>query len=157
MIKIAIFTPKNSYNSIKKALESIDCIKEYIFYDNLYTIGEIYKKIAHKYHGVITSGPIGYENIRTQVRITTPVYYLEISKSDLFKYLFETLKENPNIDFSRVYIDFIASDDKEYWLEDIFKENKEPMVNGYDGKMAVVLGYAARESLTKREFVSIKW
>lgn len=36
------------------------------------------------------------------------------------------------------------------------KENKEPMVNGYDGKMAVVLGYAARESLTKREFVSIK-
>jgi myo-inositol 2-dehydrogenase/D-chiro-inositol 1-dehydrogenase len=36
-------------------------------------------------------------------------------------------------------------------------ENKEPMVNGYDGKMAVVLGYAARESLTKREFVSIMW
>ncbi|KDE68466.1 hypothetical protein FUSO6_08825 [Fusobacterium necrophorum DAB] len=127
MIKIAIFTPKNSYNSIKKALEDIDCIKEYIFYDNLYTLGEIYRKIAHKYHGIITSGPIGYENIRTQIKITTPVYYLEISKSDLFKYLFETLKENPDINFSRVYIDFIANDDKKYWLEDIFKNNEEPI------------------------------
>ena len=36
------------------------------------------------------------------------------------------------------------------------KDDKEPMVNGYDGKMAVVLGYAARESLARREIVSIK-
>ncbi len=127
MVKIAILTPKNSYNSIKKALENIECIKEYIFYDNLYKLGEIYKKIAHKYHGVVTSGPIGYENIKTHVNITTPIYYLEISKSDLFKYLFETLRENANINFSRVYIDFISNEDKKYWLENIFKEKEEPI------------------------------
>lgn len=127
MIKIAIFTPKNSFNSIKKALEEIECNKEYIFYDNLYSLGEIYKKIAHKYHGIITSGPIGYENIKKQVKITTPIYYLEISKSDLFKYLFETLKERPDINFSRVYIDFISNEDKEYWLENVFKKDEEPI------------------------------
>lgn len=127
MIKIAIFTPKNSYNAIEKALRDVECIKEYVFYDNLYTLGEIYKKIAHKYHGVVTSGPIGYENIRSQVKITTPIYYLEISKSDLFKYLFETLKENPNIDFSRVYIDFISNNDKKYWLENTFSKKEEPI------------------------------
>lgn len=127
MIKIAIFTPKNSYNAIEKALRDVECKKEYIYYDNLYTLGEIYKKIAHKYHGIITSGPIGYENIKKNVKITTPVYYLEISKSDLFKYLFETLKENPDIDFSRVYIDFISNDDKEYWLENIFRKKEEPI------------------------------
>ncbi|WP_022819243.1 HTH domain-containing protein [Fusobacterium russii] len=127
MIKIAIFTPQNSYIAIERALRDVDCIKEYIYYDNLYTLGEIYKKIAHKYHGIITSGPIGYQNIKKQVKITTPVYYLEISKSDLFKYLFETLKENPNIDFSRVYIDFISNNDKEYWLENIFSEKEEPI------------------------------
>jgi myo-inositol 2-dehydrogenase / D-chiro-inositol 1-dehydrogenase len=33
------------------------------------------------------------------------------------------------------------------------KEDKEPVVNGFDGKMAVVIGYAAKESLLKREFV----
>jgi len=35
------------------------------------------------------------------------------------------------------------------------KENKEPSVTGHDGKMAVVMGYAAKESLNKRKFVEI--
>ncbi len=35
------------------------------------------------------------------------------------------------------------------------REDKEPMVNGFDGKMAVRLGYAARESLAKRKFILI--
>ena len=35
------------------------------------------------------------------------------------------------------------------------REDKEPSVTGYDGKMAVVMGYAAKESLLKREFVRI--
>jgi len=35
------------------------------------------------------------------------------------------------------------------------KEDKEPAVTGFDGKMAVVIGYAAKESLLKREFVRV--
>lgn len=127
MIKIAILTPQNSYNAIKEALEDVHCIKEYIFYENLYELGDIYKKIAHKYHGIITSGPIGYENIKTHVNITTPIYYLEISKSDLFKYLFEISREYKNIDFSRVYIDFISNNNRNYWLENIFSIEEEPI------------------------------
>ncbi len=35
------------------------------------------------------------------------------------------------------------------------KEDKEPSVSGFDGKMAVVMGYAAKESLLRREFINI--
>ncbi len=35
------------------------------------------------------------------------------------------------------------------------KEDSEPYVTGFDGKMAVVMGYAAKESLFKREFIGI--
>lgn len=35
------------------------------------------------------------------------------------------------------------------------KEDKEPAVTGFDGKMAVVAGYAAKESLLKRKFVKV--
>ena len=35
------------------------------------------------------------------------------------------------------------------------KENQEPSVNGFDGKMAVVMGFAAKESLSRRQFINI--
>lgn len=35
------------------------------------------------------------------------------------------------------------------------QEDKKPSVNGFDGKMAVVMGYAAKESLYRREFINI--
>ncbi len=35
------------------------------------------------------------------------------------------------------------------------KENKVPIVNGYDGKMAVILGYAAQESLSSKRFITV--
>lgn len=41
----------------------------------------------HKFDGVVTSGPIGFEIIR-KYKITTPVYYIEIAKYELYKCLF---------------------------------------------------------------------
>lgn len=35
------------------------------------------------------------------------------------------------------------------------REDKQPMVDGYDGKMAVIMGYAARESLASRKWVTV--
>jgi len=35
------------------------------------------------------------------------------------------------------------------------QENREPSVGGYDGKISVQMGYAAKESLTKGSFVEI--
>jgi len=35
------------------------------------------------------------------------------------------------------------------------KENKEPSVGGFDGKISVQMGYAAKESLSKRSFVKL--
>ena len=127
MIKLAILTPKNSYEKIKKSLKDIECEVKYIFYNNLYDLENLYLKNAQKYDGIITSGPIGYEIIKNSVELLTPLYHLDISKGDLYKYLFNILKENPKIDFSRVYIDFISPEKKEYWFQDIFKKEEEPI------------------------------
>ncbi|GAI06650.1 unnamed protein product, partial [marine sediment metagenome] len=35
------------------------------------------------------------------------------------------------------------------------KENKEPSVGGFDGKISVQMGYAAKESLTKGNFIKL--
>ena len=127
MIKLAILTPKNSYEKIKKSLKDIECEVKYIFYNNLYDLENLYLKNAQKYDAIITSGPIGYEIIKNSVELLTPLYHFDISKGDLYKYLFNILKENPKIDFSRVYIDFISPEKKEYWFQDIFKKEEEPI------------------------------
>ena len=127
MIKLAILTPKNSYEKIKKSLKDIECEVKYIFYNNLYDLENLYLKNAQKYDGIITSGPIGYEIIKNSVELLTPLYHFDISKGDLYKYLFNILKENPKIDFSRVYIDFISPNKKDYWFKDIFKKEEEPI------------------------------
>ena len=127
MIKLAILTPRNSYENIKKCLKDIECEIKYIFYDNLYDLESLYLKNAQEYDGIITSGPIGYEIIKNSVELFTPLYHFDISKGDLYKYLFNILKENPKIDFSRVYIDFISPEKKEYWFQDVFKKEEEPI------------------------------
>lgn len=128
MIKIAILTPKNSYFFIENALKNLDLNIDYIFYDSLNSLANIYSEIAHKYDGVVTSGPIGFEIIKKNIKISTPIYYLEISKSDLYKYLFKVGKKYKNFDFSKVYIDFISEKDEKYWLEDIFEDNNKPIL-----------------------------
>jgi myo-inositol 2-dehydrogenase/D-chiro-inositol 1-dehydrogenase len=35
------------------------------------------------------------------------------------------------------------------------QENKEPSVGGFDGKISVQMGYAAKESLTRGSFVKV--
>jgi len=45
-------------------------------------------------------------------------------------------------------------DEMKHFIQCI-KEDKEPSVSGFDGKMAVVMGYAAKESLLRREFITI--
>ena len=102
MIKLAILTPRNSYENIKKCLKDIECEIKYIFYDNLYDLESLYLKNAQEYDGIITSGPIGYEIIKNSVELFTPLYHFDISKGDLYKYLFNILKKNPKIDFSSV-------------------------------------------------------
>ena len=125
MIKLAILTPKNSSEKIKNSLKEITCEIKYIFYNNLYDLEELYLKNAQKYDGIITSGPIGYEIIKNSVELFTPLYHFDISKGDLYKYLFNILKENPKIDFSRVYIDFISPEKKESWFKDLFEKEEE--------------------------------
>lgn len=99
MLKLLILTPENSKNYVKEALIGIEEKIEYLIYDDLKQLKDIYIEVAHKYDAVITSGPIGYEIITTNAKIITPVYYIEIDKYELYKCLFDVLRNNSNIDF----------------------------------------------------------
>ena len=126
-MKGKLYDKISNFDTKKFLLKDIECEVKYIFYNNLYDLENLYLKNAQKYDGIITSGPIGYEIIKNSVELLTPLYHFDISKGDLYKYLFNILKENPKIDFSRVYIDFISPEKKEYWFQDIFKKEEEPI------------------------------
>lgn len=129
MIKIAIFTPKHSYEYMNDALknEHLECQKQYYFYDELTQLESLYSDVKNKVHGIITSGPIGYEVLKKSVEITTPIYYFDIQKYEFYKILLELFFKNKQIDFSRICIDFIDTKEMKLLLEEIIPSAETPL------------------------------
>ncbi len=132
MLKVAILIPNEIYMYIEEACAEVDAEIVFIHYRSLIELRDIYINKGHLFDGIITSGPIGYEVIKKNTTVITPLYYLEVSKYELCKCFFKIQKENPDIDFSRVYIDFIPKEEKEYWIEDIFQKEEEPIIYPLD-------------------------
>ena len=61
--------------------------------------------------------------------------------------------DKPVFWFIERYIEAFLAEMKEFVR--CIQENKEPLVGGLDGKIAVQMGYAAKESLTRGSFVKI--
>lgn len=118
-MKIAIFTPKYSYNYVRKALDNKNdnCEKVYYFYKNLNELSILYELVKNDVHAIITSGFVGYEVLKKHVSITVPVYYFEIQKYELYQNLLEVFLSNKDIDLSRVYIDFIGLEEAKELFE----------------------------------------
>lgn len=115
MIKIAIFTPKYSYNYVKKALgnKSDNCEKLYYFYKDLNELKILYEIVKNDVHAIITSGFVGYKILKKHANVTIPLYYFEIQKYELYQNLLEVFLNNKDMDLSRVYIDFIGLEEAE--------------------------------------------
>lgn len=63
------------------------------------------------------------------------------------------MSDKPVYFFLERYNDAYINEMKHF--SECIKNNMNPSVNGYDGKMAVVMGYAAKESFKKGRFVEI--
>jgi len=63
--------------------------------------------------------------------------------------------DKPVFWFIERYIEAFLAEMKEFVR--CIQENKEPLVGGVDGKIAVQMGYAAKESLAKKSFEKIKF
>jgi myo-inositol 2-dehydrogenase/D-chiro-inositol 1-dehydrogenase len=72
------------------------------------------------------------------------LYGAELTASDKPVYFFLERYNESYINEMKHFIDCIQHD-------------RVPSVNGNDGKMAVIMGYAARESFDKRKFIEIKY
>ncbi len=64
-------------------------------------------------------------------KIIKPIYSLEIKREELYQILFKILKNKPNIDFSKVYIDFIDKSNKDFYFKNIF-DGDEPFTTEFN-------------------------
>ena len=123
----AIFTPKYSYENINGAILNIKIKKDFYFYENLKELPELYNRYCHKYDAILTSGPIGFYTIKNNTNIKTPLYHLDIQKYEFYQFILDLSLENRDIDFSRIYIDFINKDNS-LFNEFLEKKNKYPQL-----------------------------
>ncbi|MEE0138117.1 hypothetical protein [Fusobacterium ulcerans] len=132
MIKIAVISPENSLPFIKKGIRETDkyCV-EYFIYEKLEETLDIYKKNFHKFDVFLTSGELGKTFLEGKLKkIIKPIYSLEIKREELYEILFKILKNKPDIDFSKVYIDFIDKGNKDFYFKNIF-DGDEPFTSNF--------------------------
>lgn len=133
MIKIGVISPENSLPFIEKGINKSDkyCV-EYFIYEKLEETVDIYKKNFHKFDVFLTSGELGKTFLEGKLKkIIKPIYSLEIKREELYQILFKILKNKPDIDFSKVYIDFIDKSNKDFYFKNIF-DGDEPFTTEFN-------------------------
>jgi myo-inositol 2-dehydrogenase/D-chiro-inositol 1-dehydrogenase len=65
-----------------------------------------------------------------------------------------TLTDKPLYFFLERYEEAYLAEMKEFI--DCIRENRSPVVGGYDGRVSVAMGYAAQESLVSGNFVKVR-
>ena len=65
----------------------------------------------------------------------------------------DTISDKPLYFFIERYQEAYLAEMKEFIK--CIQENREPLVGGFDGKISVQMGYAAKKSLIKGSFVKI--
>ncbi|HAJ33273.1 MAG TPA: inositol 2-dehydrogenase [Candidatus Atribacteria bacterium] len=88
-------------------------------------------------------GSEGCVQVANQKPTEVSLYGAESTTSDKPLYFFLERYNESYINEMKHFVDCIQND-------------RNPSVSGYDGKMAAIMGYAAKESFSKKEFVGIK-
>ncbi len=107
-MKIGVFLPYYSTERIKKVLSSYkDVDFHYYSYKTLPELASLFKKSEAFLDGYLFSGKLAYLSISDKLeQFTKPAKYIEMSEADFYKTLFQIAKKHPDIDYSRVFIDF---------------------------------------------------
>lgn len=128
-ITIGVIGPEKSIEYIKQAEEHIkeECEIIYLPYNKLSDIREIYLNNNKFLDGIIFSGELSQEILIKQVgAIDKPNDCFHVTKEDFYKSLFKISIGNRNLDFSRVYIDFIFESNNYLGLKDVIDEKNFP-------------------------------
>lgn len=130
-IKIGVITPEKSIEYIKDAEEYVNEQYEIIYlpYDGLADIKNVYLNNYKFLDGIILSGELTHDILIKEVGIIEkPSKTLMVTKEDFYKTLLQITINNRNLDFSRVYIDFIFESNDYFGLKDILDEKNFPYI-----------------------------
>lgn len=130
-IKIGVIAPEKSIEYIKKVQEYIEdkCEIIYLPYDGLADIKNVYINNYKFLDGIILSGELTHDILIKEVEIIEkPNETLMVTREDFYKTLLQITINNRNLDFSRVYIDFIFQSNDYLGLKDILDEKNFPHV-----------------------------
>lgn len=104
-----------------------DCKIIYIPYKSLSEIINIYLNNSNKVDAFIFSGELAsYLLMHNKVKLEKPIYNFTLTNEELYRLLLKIAIENPKIDFSRVFIDFISEENNYLGLKNIFPKDKFP-------------------------------
>ncbi|WP_423800619.1 transcriptional regulator [Neobacillus sp. SAB-20_R2A] len=129
MIKIGVITTPYSLGRIKKIEPMIreQCELIFIPYRKISEIKELYEHYQPFCDGFVCSGELGYKILsKNTAHFSTPTFYLDIPEGDFYKHLFTISNANKDLNFSRVFIDFISEENGFMGLQKVLKEEEFP-------------------------------
>ncbi len=131
MIKLGVITAQHSINSIKKIEPLIEgqCSITYIPYKKIDEILHLYKKNHLFYDGILFSGNMGYNIAKQNLKeFETPTYFLDITEGDFYKQLFVISNSNKTINFSRVCMDLLKTENIFQSLRSVLSKDEFPQL-----------------------------
>src|SRR5690625_12828 len=129
-MNIGVFVPNYIAQRMKCLLKDYPHVNFHFFvYEKLEEVKESYERNIHFLDGVLFSGLLAHMFVKdTYGEFTKPVAYLKLSDADFYKKMFQIIHKHPNIDFSKVFIDFhVESEEVQNFIEQ-FPEDKRPQV-----------------------------
>ncbi|KXH81914.1 hypothetical protein AU377_06530 [Sporosarcina sp. HYO08] len=129
MLKIGVITASHSIKMIQQVESYLpnDCELTFIPYRQIKEIVELYEQHHLYYDGILFSGRLAYK-ILLQHRedLPTPTFYLEITEGDFYKHLFVIRNQYKELQFSRVFIDFLDDNENAFGLYEVLAEDERP-------------------------------
>ncbi|CAM3720553.1 hypothetical protein GCM10009865_04520 [Aeromicrobium ponti] len=127
MIKIGVITARSTIDTLKPIfkLYQDQCEYHFMSYEKLQEIKNIYKQNHKFFDGLIFGGPLPYFYLEQEIQKSSkPVVFLDISEKDFYKHLFNISQQYKELDFSRVYIDFLWGKEQALELEALLPNEK---------------------------------
>lgn len=129
MLKIGVITANHSIEMIKQVEAYLphDCELTFIPYRQIKEITDLYERNHLYYDGILFSGRLAYNIMQQHAKeFPTPTFYLEITEGDFYKNLFAIRNQYKELDFSRVFIDFLEEYEDSFKLSEVLNEDERP-------------------------------
>ncbi|MCM3711922.1 transcriptional regulator [Sporosarcina luteola] len=129
MLKIGVITASHSIEMIKQVESYLPdhCELTFIPYRQIKEITVLYEQHHLYYDGILLSGRLAYKILlQHSTVLPTPTFYLEITEGDFYKHLFAIRNQFKELDFSRVFIDFLGEYEDSFRLYEVLKEDERP-------------------------------